>query len=361
MTDSFDPIEYVEYIRKHWRFTAAAVSLAAAAAVVACLLLPKQYTAVATLVIEPPGGDPRSATAVSSIYLESLKSYEAFASSDSLFAKACEKFHLLDEPGAPSLESFKRHVLRVDKLKDTKVLEVSVTLRDPTKAQALVEYLAQETVALDRSIARAGDQELLETVRQQLEAARKELDDARTEAASVLGSEPVLDSEVQSLQDRKASVEAQRIEANMFLAESSTRNDPEAVASYRAGVASLATEIASMQRDLDAKSAALAGLRVRRQRAESRLRSAEDNFERADKHGDEASAAAMFRTEQLRIVDPGIVPQRPSFPDLPLALASAVMIAVLACLVWLTLQFGFMRQREQPTRVPLRVAGSGGR
>jgi uncharacterized protein involved in exopolysaccharide biosynthesis len=361
MTDSFDPIEYLEYLRKHWRFTAAAVSLAAAAAIAACLLLPKQYTAVATLVIEPPGGDPRSATAVSSIYLESLKSYEAFASSDSLFAKACQKFHLLDGTGAPSLEAFKRRVLRVDKLKDTKVLEVSVTLRDPAQAQALVEYLAQETVALDRSIGRAGDQELLDAVRQQLEAARKELDEARTEAVSVVGSEPALDNEVQSLQDRKASAEARRIEANMFSAESTARNDPESVASNRAGVASLAAEIAAMQRDLDAKSATLAALRVRSQRAESRLRGAEDTFDRAAKRGDEASASAMFRTEQLRIVDPGIVPQRPSFPDTPLVLASAIAIAMLGCLVWLTLQFGFMRQREQPARAPLRVAGSGGR
>src|ERR1700733_5815706 len=113
MSDSFDPIEYLEYLRKRWRFIAVVVFLAGAVAAALCLLLPKQYTAVATLVIEPPGSDPRSATAVSSIYLESLKSYEAFASSDSLFARACEKFHLLDGKAGPSLESFKRRVLRV--------------------------------------------------------------------------------------------------------------------------------------------------------------------------------------------------------------------------------------------------------
>jgi uncharacterized protein involved in exopolysaccharide biosynthesis len=361
MTDSFDPIEYLEYLRKHWRFTASAVCIAAAAAAVVCLLLPKQYTAVATLVIEPPGGDPRSATAVSSIYLESLKSYEAFASSDSLFAKACENFHLLEGATAPSLESFKRRVLRVDKLKDTKVLEVSVTLPDPAQAQALVEYLAQETVALDRSIASAGDRELLDAARQQLAAAGKELDDARTEAASVVGSEPVLDSEVQSLQERKARAEGQRVESNVFLAESTARDDQESAASNRAGVAALTADIALMQRDLDAKSATLAALRARRQRADNRIRSAEDTFERAAKRADEASASAMFRTEQLRVVDPGIVPQRPSFPNLPLVVAAAVAIAAIVCLVWLTLQFGFMRQREQPARAPLRVAGSGGR
>ncbi len=361
MTDSFDPIEYLDYLRKRWRFTAVAVLVAGAAAVALCLLLPKQYTAVATLVIEPPGGDPRSATAVSSIYLESLKSYEAFASSDSLFARACEKFHLLDGKTGPPLESFKRRVLRVDKLKDTTVLEVSVTLPDPAQAQALVQYLAEETVALDRSIIRAGDQELLDNLRLQGEAARKELDEARAEAASAAGAEPALESEVQSLEERKARADAQRIEANAILAESSARDSQPSMAAKRAGIAALTADIAAIERDLDAKSARLAVLRVRQQRADDRLRGAEDAFDRAARRADEISGPAMFRTEQLRIVNPGIVPQRPSFPNLPLAVVSASAIAAVLCLAWLTLQFGFMRQREQPARAALRVAGSGGR
>jgi uncharacterized protein involved in exopolysaccharide biosynthesis len=360
MTDSFDPIEYLEYLRARWKFTAIAVLLAGATAVALCLMLPKQYTAVATLVIEPPGGDPRSSTAVSSIYLESLKSYEAFASSDTLFAKACEKFHLLDLKSGP-LESFKRRVLRVDKLKDTTVLEVSVTLPDPIQAQALVQYLAQETVALDRDIVRTGDQAVLDNTRQQLEGAQKELQEARAEMASIAGSEPVLDSEVQSLQERKANAEAQRVDANMTLAASSVREGQESTAADRAGLATLTADIAAMQRDLDTKSAAVAVLRARRQRGEDRLRTAEEVFERAAKRGDEAAASVMFRTEQLRIVDPGIVPERPSFPNLPLVGFSAVAIAATLCLVWLTLQFGLRRPHDQPVRAGLRVAGSGGR
>ena len=69
-------------------------------------------------------------------------------------------------------------MLRVAKLKDTKVLEVSVTLSDPNQAQALVQYLAEETVALDRNVARAGDQELLESAGALLTAARNDLDQA---------------------------------------------------------------------------------------------------------------------------------------------------------------------------------------
>jgi hypothetical protein len=46
---------------------------------------------------------------------------------------------------------------------------------------------------------------------------------------------------------------------------------------------------------------------------------------------------------------------------LPLAVVSALAIAAVLSLAWLTLQFGFMRKREQPSRAALRVAGSGGR
>src|SRR4029077_18088281 len=105
-----------------------------------------QYTAVATLLIEAPAtSDARANAGVSPVYLESLKSYEEFASGDSLFLKACQKFDLLAGPNPPAVEALKRSVLRVEKLKDTKVLQIRVTLRDPRKAQAVAQYLAEET------------------------------------------------------------------------------------------------------------------------------------------------------------------------------------------------------------------------
>ncbi len=53
--------------------TACAVAVTLTLAV--SLVLTKQYTAVSRIVIEPPAGsDPRASTAVSPIYLESLRS-----------------------------------------------------------------------------------------------------------------------------------------------------------------------------------------------------------------------------------------------------------------------------------------------
>jgi uncharacterized protein involved in exopolysaccharide biosynthesis len=362
-SDTFNSAEYIEFLRARWRWVAAAVAAAAVVALVVCLLLPKQYTAKATLVIDPPGGDQRPATSVSPVYLESLKSYESFASSDTLFAKACEKFHLLDGQGAPALETFKRKVLRVDKLKDERVLEMTVTLPNPAQAQALVQYLAEETVTLSHDLGHAGDKEPLEQVQGPLDAATAGLEKARAESAAVTaaGSESVLEGEAQGLADLRARTEAQRIEANLTLADSVARGDQEGAASARARVAALAADVASLQKDIDAKASALAALRARRMHADDVLRASEITFENARGRVQEVISSTRFRSEQLRVVDPGIVPQRPSSPNFLLTIVAAVALSLVACLIWLTLQFGLAGQRERALKPGLRIAGGGGR
>src|SRR5262245_53768270 len=145
MYDTFDRFEYVDYLRRRWRVVAVACSVAFALSLAVSLALPKRYTATASLVIQPPtGNDTRATTSVSPVYLESLKTYERFAASDSLFARAVERFHLHAGGLFPSIESLKQQVLKVTKLQDTKILEISATLPEPGLAQHFVQYLAEE-------------------------------------------------------------------------------------------------------------------------------------------------------------------------------------------------------------------------
>jgi uncharacterized protein involved in exopolysaccharide biosynthesis len=238
-----------------------------------------------------------------------------------------------------------------------------VTLPNPTQAQALVQYLAEETVSLNRELARAGDGEPLAQVQGQLDAAKAELEKARTEAGAVTaaGSEPVLESEAQALADLRSRTEAQRIDANLMLADSTARGDQEGAASARARAAALTAEVAKLERDADAKASALAALRARRIQAEGRLRLSEDGFDNARRRFDDVAASTRFRSEQLRVVDPGIVPQRPSSPNFLLAVVGAVALSFVTCLIWLTLQFGLGGQRGREVRPGLRIAGGGGR
>jgi hypothetical protein len=216
---------------------------------------------------------------------------------------------------------------------------------------------------LSHDLGHAGDKEPLAQVQGPLDAATAGLEKARAESAAVTaaGSESVLEGEAQGLADLRARTEAQRIEANLTLADSVARGDQEGAASARARVAALAADVASLQRDIDAKASALAALRARRMHADDVLRASELTFENARGRVQEVISSTRFRSEQLRVVDPGIVPQRPSSPNILLTVAAAVTLSLVACLIWLTLQFGLAGQRERALRPGLRIAGGGGR
>src|SRR4051812_30910313 len=85
----------LDQLRIRWRLIVGACAVSVALALAVSLILPKRYTAISRIVIDAPAGnDPRSSMAVSLIYLESLRSYELFASSDSLFLQAIQRFGL---------------------------------------------------------------------------------------------------------------------------------------------------------------------------------------------------------------------------------------------------------------------------
>src|ERR1700683_3778119 len=103
----------LEALRTRWRIVALACVISVALRPAGSLLLPKKYTAVSRIVIEPPAGsDPRASVAVSPIYLESLRTYESFAASDDLFLKAVDRFQL--RQGSESIDRLKKSVLKAD-------------------------------------------------------------------------------------------------------------------------------------------------------------------------------------------------------------------------------------------------------
>ena len=90
MGDSFDAFRYIGYVRARWRWVLASCGIAVGITLAASMAMPRQFTATARIVIEPPAGaDLRAAMAVSPIYLESLKTYEHFVKAGTLLAKFC--------------------------------------------------------------------------------------------------------------------------------------------------------------------------------------------------------------------------------------------------------------------------------
>src|SRR6267154_2015905 len=102
MREGSDGLNFGRYLWRRWNVTAIACVTALAVTGAVSVLLPARYTATATVLIDLPGGsDPRASTAVSPVYLESLKTYERLAASDTLFARALDDLHLRERyPGS---------------------------------------------------------------------------------------------------------------------------------------------------------------------------------------------------------------------------------------------------------------------
>lgn len=125
MNRPFDAVDFALYLRSRWRVAAIACVTALVIAGSAAALLPKRYAAKATLIIEPPASaDPRAALAVSPVYLESLKTYLNFATSDTLFLRALDELGLRRRYPEASVESLKRRILSVTKPAATRLIEI---------------------------------------------------------------------------------------------------------------------------------------------------------------------------------------------------------------------------------------------
>jgi uncharacterized protein involved in exopolysaccharide biosynthesis len=316
-------------------------------------MLPKLYTARASLLIEPPGGsDARIATAVSPVYLESLKSYEYFAASDTLFRKAVDRFQLR---GASSIEGLKRRVLKVSKLRDTRVLEIRVTLSDPKQAHAVVRFLADETLKLNEELMQAGEGELAAAASAEQVTAKRELDELQRSLADVAArnSATSLEADIKALVELKSRVREELIEAELDSASESERigenlRSKAAVAASRARSASLEKQREAIDRELQQKSALLANSSAKREALDAELKAAQVTFDATAARLREIRTQSGSRGERLRIIDPGIIPERPSFPNVPLNLLIAIATAALFSLLYLGFAFQMRPSMARP-------------
>ncbi len=350
MTESFDSFRYISYLKLRWREIAASASVAAILAVGISLLLPTRYTATARIVIEPPAGaDVRSSTAVSPIYLESLKTYEQFASSDSLFQKAQQHFQLSGGP----IEALKRRVLKVEIVRNTRIMEISATLPDPRKAQALAKFLADATVELNRASMSDSDQEMLAGLEQQERDIRARLERSDAEWSTAFSHEPTsaLEAAIEQWAMQRSTLEEQIQSEEVAIAGNATgeQSNPGAqLAEMRRQLAELDRQNAEREKVLGARQAHRDQLSADRQAAQAALASIETRLS-------EARGQRGLRGERLQVIDPGIVPERPSSPNLPLNVMVALLAGLALPLLYFTLRFNFQERRASWDRADFRT------
>ena len=375
MAGPIDAFRYMGYMRSRWRFIAASCGIAVVLALALTLIQTRQYTATARIVIEPPAGsDLRAAMAVSPIYLESLRTYEEFAASDSLFQKALGGLDLRPLFGGRPIESVKKRVLKVELVRNTRILEISATLPDARKAHALASFLAESTVDLNRTLAADSDQELLRGLERQEADAHARLDQIDAQWAHLLSSEPVddLKSAIENAGYLRSNLEQEMVNFQVETADTGQREkqgSPEQAAQLRADAANARARIAELRKqieELDRQTAGrekLLALRTaHRDNLEAERKTAQEGLTAIETRLHEARGDAGFRGERLKIVDPGIVPERPSSPNLPLNLAAALLAGVALPMMYLAMQLNFLEPEGRPflTAETPRRRGSGG-
>jgi len=363
---SFDPIDFADYIRRKWMVFAASCSLAIILALSVSLSLPRQYTAVASILIQSTAGnDPRAAMPG---YLESLKAYERVASSDTLFIGALDHLHAREAFAHTPIESLKRRILKVSKQTGTAVLDISATWDEPRHAQALAQYIAEQTVELSRSFDAGSARDLTREFRSQLEAARSRLAKARQarDAFAASASVETLEDDVEGGADQKSRLERDLAVARADLAEykaqqplvptdasnsDDTRWVAEKIASTQAKIATIEGQLRDLIDLLAKEGRQLQERKTLREAIESEESSAQAAYETSTAKLNEAVAASQFRGERLQIIDPGIVPQRPSSPDIPLNVLSALLFSLVGSFVYLACRFSYARLlREKAER-----------
>jgi uncharacterized protein involved in exopolysaccharide biosynthesis len=353
MVESFDSFRYIIYLRSRWRPILASAGIAVALAAAISLAMPARYTATSRIVIQPPAGaDERVATAVSPIYLESLKTYEEFAGSDSTFQKAAQRFQLSGGP----IETLKRRVLRVGIVRNTRILEISVTLADATKAQALAKFLAEATVELNRASSSEGDQELVAGLEQQERDIRANLRQTEAAWSETISREPTtaMEAAIQEGASQRSTVEEQMQSEEVEIAGLEDRmksgdaggemgkevsNARARLAEMRRHVAELDAQMAEREKMLGARQAHRDQLEADRQAGQTALASIEGRLR-------EARSQRGFRGERLQVIDPGIVPERPSSPNIPLNLVVALLAGLILPILYFTLRFSFHERRD---------------
>lgn len=359
MAEPVEVFRYIRYLRLRWRWIVVSAVVAVTLAAGVSLLMPRQYTATARVVIEPPAGtDLRSAMAVSPIYLESLKTYEQFASGDSLFQAAAEKFGLTTTFGGQALESIKKRVLRVGIVRNTRILEVAATLPDPRKAQALAQYLAESTVELTRSVVKESDRDLIAGIERQQQEARTHVQDADEAWSKALAAEPVtqLQAQMESGAELLAHQQGELATVELAIADQADREkhpqspgDLEEIrreaSNARARRAELQKQIQQISQQQAERERTLALRSSHRDRLEAERKARQTELAAAETRLREARADVGYRGERMRIIDPGVVPQRPSSPNLPLNVLAALLLGVVFSVLYLAIEMNYQEQR----------------
>ena len=351
------------YIAARWPFVLVTVAIAAALAFIVSELLPRRYTAICTVIIDPPAGsDPRAASVLNPAYLDSLATFEHYFDGDALFQEAAQRFHL--DSGSAGIVTLRRKVLKVVVQHQSRVLEVSATLPTAKNALAMARYITRSGIQASRDESLAGDRDSLASVTEELDNARTRLDRARREWEQVahddtpetlraeVGAAIGLLSETKRLHEQ---ADAEAAEWRVRARDGAAEDRQSSTVLANAGAAR-AAEYASRERELGneiaTKRKLVAESTAQHAMASAELDSAQRAYDAALSRARDYGALTGMRGERMHVVDPGVEPQRPSSPKVLLNTVGAALLAACIAVAWLNFMAGMPTRRPTVLRTP---------
>jgi uncharacterized protein involved in exopolysaccharide biosynthesis len=186
--------------------------------------------------------------------------------------------------------------------------------------------LAEEPVdAVQAALSHAGD--LRSTVQQQMQSTELEIAD--------------------SGERQKHLTAAQQADARQEAADASARLEE-----MRKQLQDIDRQNAEREKLLALRTAHRDKLEADRKDAQAALASLETRLR-------EARGEAGYRGDRLKIIDPGVVPERPSSPNLPLNVAAALLLGLALPILYLTLALSYQEQRERGRRAEFHAVAKG--
>ena len=121
----------------------------------------------------------------------------------------------------------------------------------------------------------------------------------------------------------------------------------------------LRKQLAQAEQDMTGKENLLALRMAERDRLDAERTASQAAYAAVETRLGQMRGDLGYRGEHLKIIDPGIVPERPSSPNTPLNVFAALLLGILAPIVYLTLELSYQTQRSSARRSALRVTGTG--
>jgi len=129
--------------------------------------------------------------------------------------------------------------------------------------------------------------------------------------------------------------------------------------SARARLTEMRRQIQGLDRQGAERERLLATRQAHRDQLDAELKAGQETLAAMEKRLREARGETGFRGERLKMIDPGIVPERPSSPNLPLNVAAALLAGLVLPILYLTLEMSFQEKRAALARSGFRAVAKG--